>query len=87
MQTQIACGQIISFLGNCPTEKKKTKPKRTHYVYQQHKFARLQMPHNWEWLIKSYAANTKYNYEHLVTTYKNDCKILLNDRSKPQNEM
>lgn len=86
MQSLIACRQILSFLGNCPTEKKK-KSKRTHHVYQQQTFARPQMPHNWGWLIKSYAANKKYNYEHLVTTYKNDCKIILDDKSKPQKEM
>lgn len=40
-----------------------------------------------KWLIKYYAVNKKYSYEHQVTTYKTDDKIILSDMSKPQNEM
>lgn len=40
-----------------------------------------------KWLIKYYAVNKKYSYEHQVTTYKTDDKIILSDTSKPQNEM
>lgn len=41
------------------------------------------MSDNRKWLIKYYAVNKKYSYEHQVTTYKTDYKIILSDTSKP----
>ena len=38
-------------------------------------------------MIDKILHSKKYNYEHQVTTYKNDCKFILSDTSQPQNEM
>lgn len=35
-------------------------------------------------MIDKILHSKKYNCEHQVTTYKNDCKIILSDTSQPK---